>query len=208
MLDTSLQDGKKIPKWNPWALLGLFLGFSDIHSPLVPLVLNVETGHNSPQFHVIFDNKFETVNSLAMDQPLDRQWADIFWLGRECFLDVDYDENGRPILPSLSDIIKSYSKAKADQPIFEPIQHIDFDCIRGEDTLVPPPSCNFFQDGQAVFPFDTPTETQTAPTPELLVSEGIVDVPFVPVMPIPGEVDNQLPLIESPVQDLTATGRP
>ncbi len=27
VLDASLQDGKKIPKWNPWACLGLFLGF-------------------------------------------------------------------------------------------------------------------------------------------------------------------------------------
>jgi hypothetical protein len=82
VLDASLQEGKKISKWNPRARLGLFLGFSDIHSSLVPLVLNVETGHISPQFHVIFDDKFETVNSLAVDQPLDRQWADIFWLGR------------------------------------------------------------------------------------------------------------------------------
>ncbi len=63
VLDMSLQDGRKIPKWNPHACLGLFLGFSDLHSSLVPLVLNVATGHISPQFHVIFDNKFETVNS-------------------------------------------------------------------------------------------------------------------------------------------------
>ncbi len=32
VLDASLQDGKKIPKWNPCARLGLFLGFSDLHS--------------------------------------------------------------------------------------------------------------------------------------------------------------------------------
>jgi hypothetical protein len=34
VLDVLLQDGKKIPKWNPWACLGLFLGFSDLHSLL------------------------------------------------------------------------------------------------------------------------------------------------------------------------------
>jgi hypothetical protein len=54
VLDAPLQDGKKIPKWNPWALLGLFLAFSDLHSSLVPLVLNVDMGHISLQFHVIF----------------------------------------------------------------------------------------------------------------------------------------------------------
>jgi hypothetical protein len=71
VLDVLLQDGKKIPKWNPWACLGLFLGFSDLYSSLVPLALNVNAGHISPQFHVIFDNKFKTVTSLAIGEPLD-----------------------------------------------------------------------------------------------------------------------------------------
>ncbi len=72
VLDALLQDGTKIPKWNPWACLGFFLEFSDLHSSLVPLVLNVDMGHISPQFHVIFDNKFETVTSLAIIEPLDK----------------------------------------------------------------------------------------------------------------------------------------
>ena len=87
------------------------------------------------------------------------QWADIFRLGCECFLDMDYDANGLPILPSLSDIINSYSKAKAGQPIFEPIQPLDFDNIHGKDSLMPPPPRDFFHDGQVVLPLDTPTVT-------------------------------------------------
>jgi hypothetical protein len=43
------------------------LVFSNLHSSLIPLVLNVAIGHKSPQFHVIFDNKFETVNSLPLE---------------------------------------------------------------------------------------------------------------------------------------------
>ncbi len=78
VLDASLQDGKKIPKWNPWARLGLFLGFSDLHSSQVPLVMNMDTGKISSQFHVIFDDTFQTVNSLPLNQPLDKQWARIF----------------------------------------------------------------------------------------------------------------------------------
>jgi hypothetical protein len=120
VLNASLQDGKKIPKWNPPARLGLFLGFSNLHSSQVPLVLNVATGHISPQFHVIFDNKFETVNSLPLDQSLKKQWILIFTLGRECFMDAGYDENNRLILPSLTDIIKSYSEAKKLQQDNEP----------------------------------------------------------------------------------------
>ena len=121
---------------------------------------------------------------------------------------MDYDVNGLPILPSLSDIINSYSKAKAGQPIFEPIQPLDFDNIHGKDSLMPPPPRDFFHDGQAVLPLDTPTVTQTALTPELLVPEDIVDVPSVPGLTFPGGVDNPLPSNALPVQDLTATGRP
>jgi hypothetical protein len=141
---------EKIPKWNPWACLGLFLGFSDLHSSLVPLVLNVDMGHISPQFHAIFDNKFETVISLAIREPLDKQWAYIFWLGHECLLDVNYDVNDQPVLPLLLDIIKLYSKAKVDQPNFEPGHSIDFDDIMVNDALVPPHHHELLQDGQAV----------------------------------------------------------
>jgi hypothetical protein len=35
-------------------------------------------------------------------------------------MDVNYDENNHPILPSLSDIIKSYSEAKKLQQENEP----------------------------------------------------------------------------------------
>jgi hypothetical protein len=129
VLDASLQDGKKIPKWNPRARLGLFLGFSDLHSSLVPMVLNVSTGFISPQFHVIFDDKFETVHSLPLDQPLDKQWADIFKLGWECFLDIDYDENDRPLLPSLSDLIKEYNAAKELQKASAPTVSVDFEPV-------------------------------------------------------------------------------
>ncbi len=42
VLDAALQDGHKIPKWSPRSRLGLFLGFSDLHSSQVPLILNVQ----------------------------------------------------------------------------------------------------------------------------------------------------------------------
>ena len=133
VLEAALQDGKKIPKWNPRARLGLFLGFSDVHSSQVPLVLNTETGKISPQFHVIFDDKFATVHSLPPDQPLAEQWANIFRLGRECFLDIDYDENDNPILPPLTDIIKSYARTKADQQVIQPPRPQASDAFRSTD---------------------------------------------------------------------------
>jgi hypothetical protein len=191
VLDASLQDGKKIPKWNPWACLDLFLVFSDLHSSLMPLVLNVDMGHISPQFHVIFDNKFKTVTSLAIGESLDKQSADIFWLGRECFLDVDYDINDQLILPLLSDIIKLYSKTKADQPNFESGHLLDFDGIMVNNALVPPPHHELLQDGQVVTPLQSQANSQAAPCPTLHpVPRGDFNVPSVPVIPVPGGVDN------------------
>ena len=39
------------------------MGLSPKHASSVPLVLNLTTGHVSPQFHVIFDDSFSTVSS-------------------------------------------------------------------------------------------------------------------------------------------------
>jgi hypothetical protein len=40
---------------------------------------------------------------------------------------MDYNKNDCPILPSLSDIIKAYSKAKAKQATYAPITRTDFE---------------------------------------------------------------------------------
>jgi hypothetical protein len=86
VLDAAVQDGRKIFKCKPRAQLGLFLGFSERHSSQVPLVLNVKTGKKSPQYHLIFDNKFKTVHLLPENKALEKQWTIILRLGHECFL--------------------------------------------------------------------------------------------------------------------------
>ncbi len=73
VLDAALQDGHKKPKWAPRARLGIFLGFSTLHSFQVPIVMNVNTGKTSPQFHVIFDDKFETVVSMNSEELIGEQ---------------------------------------------------------------------------------------------------------------------------------------
>jgi hypothetical protein len=121
VLYAALQDGKKIPKWSPHAHLGLFLGFSEVHSSQVPLILNVETKKISPQFHVIFDDNFHTVNLLQRNTNINEQWKDILRLERECFAEMDYDEHGEPKLPLLSDIIKTFREEREQWPRQEPI---------------------------------------------------------------------------------------
>ena len=81
VLDPKLQDGHKIPKWEPRSRQGLHLGWSPLHASTVPLILNLSTGHISPQFHVVFDDWFTTV-STADKSPLDdienEVWSQLF----------------------------------------------------------------------------------------------------------------------------------
>jgi Reverse transcriptase (RNA-dependent DNA polymerase) len=63
-LDANLQGGKKIPKWSSRAKLGIYLGRSPYHARSVGLVLSTTSGLVSPQFHVRYDDVFETVQNI------------------------------------------------------------------------------------------------------------------------------------------------
>ena len=79
VLDPSLQDGHKLPKWKPQSCHGLLVGFSPCHSALVPLILNPWTGKISPQFHVVFDNWFISILSVGSKDAFDPStWQDLF----------------------------------------------------------------------------------------------------------------------------------
>ncbi|KAL7477494.1 hypothetical protein ACHAW6_003302 [Cyclotella cf. meneghiniana] len=54
--------GNKIPKWPPRARLGINLDPSPHHARNINLVLNLDAGHCSPQFHCRFDDFFETIS--------------------------------------------------------------------------------------------------------------------------------------------------
>ena len=65
VLDPKIQDGKKLPRWSPRSKLGQFLGRSKNHAGTVGLIRNLNTGKISPQFHVVYDNHFTTVDSVT-----------------------------------------------------------------------------------------------------------------------------------------------
>ena len=67
VLDNPIQSGQGAPKWKQRSRLGVYLGPSPKHARSVALVLNPRTGHVSPQFHVKFDDFFETVQSKDTD---------------------------------------------------------------------------------------------------------------------------------------------
>ena len=80
VLDKSLADGKKIPKWRPRSTRAVFVGFSTSHASSVPLVLNLSTGAITPQYHVVFDDWFNTVSSTSDDPPdfYSDEWMNMF----------------------------------------------------------------------------------------------------------------------------------
>ncbi|MGH7974178.1 MAG: hypothetical protein ACREBR_01535, partial [bacterium] len=69
VLDRSLQDGKKIPKWRPRSRRGMFVGISPEHASTIGEILNLTTGSISSQYHVVYDDWFSTVYSPDDVEP-------------------------------------------------------------------------------------------------------------------------------------------
>ena len=112
VLDNRLQDGKKIPKWEPRARTGMFLGFSSEHSTTVGLILNLKTGHISPQFHVVYDELFTTVTT-DMTVDLEENWLDLWRNSREFYLE-DWDPTVDGELPGLDPDYADESDSDSD----------------------------------------------------------------------------------------------
>jgi len=69
ILDLALQGSLgKIPCWDPRSRVGMYRGHSPRHASNVTLVLNISTGHVSPQYHLIFDDNFTTVQSMRISK--------------------------------------------------------------------------------------------------------------------------------------------
>jgi hypothetical protein len=94
VLEPKLQNGQKLPKWNHWSRLGQFLGFLDEHSSLVANVRHLGTGYVSPQYHVVFDDLFETMFSSGADDALvDFICENIHGTSCEVYATDEYDAN-------------------------------------------------------------------------------------------------------------------
>ena len=63
MLYPNLQQQLPFNKWKQQATAGIYLGLLPLHNQNIALVLNRETGHVSPQFHVKFNKHFSMVKS-------------------------------------------------------------------------------------------------------------------------------------------------
>ena len=74
VLDARAQAGKRVPKWEHKARIGIYLGESPRHSRKVALVLSLKTGHVSPQFHCQFDDLFDTLRPAVRNPAVISKW--------------------------------------------------------------------------------------------------------------------------------------
>jgi hypothetical protein len=73
-LNSKLASGLTIPKCNSRARVGLYIGPSPRHARNIYLVLSLDTGLVSPQFHVQHDDFFETVSPKAGNPAILSHW--------------------------------------------------------------------------------------------------------------------------------------
>jgi hypothetical protein len=82
--------------------MGIYVGQSPSHVSNVALVFNPRTGHILPQFHVVFDDDFTTVENLHKMTVLSH-WAELVHSSAEIQF---YSEHQASIWQSLPDIDK------------------------------------------------------------------------------------------------------
>ena len=61
-----------VPKWEPYVRMGIYVGRLPSHASSVGLILNPQTGHVSPQFHVVYDDDFTTASNLRSGEVIPR----------------------------------------------------------------------------------------------------------------------------------------
>ena len=69
ILQPRLQDGLKLPKWEHCSIRVQYMDVSPLHTITVGLIRNLNTNCMSPQFHVVYENLFQTVHSYEGKPP-------------------------------------------------------------------------------------------------------------------------------------------
>ncbi len=89
ILDPTLSDGQKIPKWQPHSCCAIFVGLAPCHTHTLPLILTCMTLANLPKYHIIFDDWFSTVSSsLPVNATADDSTSPSWW--HNLFLHISF----------------------------------------------------------------------------------------------------------------------
>jgi hypothetical protein len=77
VLAPQMQQGRKLPRWQPILRRGVSLGLILQHSSEVPLLFNLQTGSIDKQCHVVFYDQFTTVSSIEREIDPPSHWEDL-----------------------------------------------------------------------------------------------------------------------------------
>ena len=93
VLDSTLSNGSKLPRWRPRSSRSVYVGNSIKHGHSIPLVLCLETGKITAQYHVVFDDWFQTVESTGESKVnFDHDdWYRTFGLTEWQYVEDDHD---------------------------------------------------------------------------------------------------------------------
>lgn len=103
VLEAKLQDGHKLPKFSRRSRIGQFMGMSPEHSSLIGRVRSLRTGSITNQFHVVYDERFESVMGLVMNEHLDeleqyvvKLWEELFHTdyARDFYVEPEMSSDG------------------------------------------------------------------------------------------------------------------
>ena len=118
VLEPRLRDGLKVPKWDPRSKRGQYMGALPMHASTVGLVWNLQTGTITPQFHMVFDDFFETVHSDEQEIPIasSSAFAQLLRARRIVFRCIDAVAKGGDCFPSKkpTSVEKTTSAIKKD----------------------------------------------------------------------------------------------
>jgi hypothetical protein len=90
VLHKKLQDGESFNKWKARCWTGVYVGNSTCHASNIPLIYNYQTTHVSPQFHVIFDEGFQSITNPSACQTesyLEQLYNTATWMHHSQYTD-------------------------------------------------------------------------------------------------------------------------
>ena len=172
VLQKSIADGKKLPRWKPRSTRCQLMGLSNRHASLVPLVLNPDTGYITPQFHVVFDDWFSTI-AMTYEQLPDfftDTWYKLFGDSSYQYIDLDNDDAPNIEAPTTTDEAAQQSYTQRESDVAHAIgTHRPF-------AVLPSPSQPSSTPG--TFPLSNPRATPIgAPAPSSTPSNRPVSIP-------------------------------
>ena len=156
VLQTELQKGESIPKWDPRVRTGIFLGHSRQHARNVNLILNPHTDIISCQYHCYFDDNFHTIppdtksDKIAVWKGIEKAQQHIHKEPISFALSSYENDNMKILHDSFTDNFTHFMKDKttkdqkrnrtSKKPHPRSKRKVSFSSLRHPPPLPPPPS--------------------------------------------------------------------